>query len=180
MTKKFNLLFILVMMFVLASCSNKPKTRGFMVPGFVDETKNVSSVRIIDVPDKPIEIGQFSNANIKLEATYTDGTKSYKTITEEFFAEEDLPQLKIPGEKSFEFLYKNNHLVLKFTLVEAKSTPRFQVIFKEKDGKLLQADMVNYLDEAKYYGTKSIDYEKNGKYFRFDGKWSESVKHIYK
>ena len=180
MTKKFNLLFILVMMFVLASCSNKPKTTGFMVPGFVDETKNVSSLRIIDVPDKPIEIGQFSNANIKLEATYTDGTKSYKTITEEFFAEEDLPQLKTPGEKSFEFLYKNNHLVLKFTLVEAKSTPRFQVIFKDKDGKLLQADMVNYLDEAKYYGTKSIDYEKNGKYYRFDGKWSESVKHIYK
>lgn len=182
MTKKFNLLLILVFVFILASCNNNKKTSkpGIMVPGFVDESRDVTSVRIIDVPSEPIQIGHFSNANIKLEATYTDGTKSYKTITEEFFREEDLELLKTPGEKYFEFLYKNNRLALRFTLVEAISTPRFQVIFKNREGKTLQADMINYLDEAKFYSTKSLDYEENGKYYRFTGEWSESVKHIYK
>ena len=158
MTKKFNLLIILVFVFILASCgNNKTSKPEIMVPGFVDESRDVTSVRIIDVPSEPIQIGHFSNANIKLEATYTDGTKSYKTITEEFFREEDLELLKTPGEKYFEFLYKNNHLALRFTLVGAVTTPRFQVIFKDREGKTLHADMINYLDEAKFYSTKSLD-----------------------
>lgn len=180
MTKKLNFLLVLLFTFILCACSGK-KDNKFYVPGLIDESKNISTLRVVDVPKDPIEIGYFSSANIKLEATYTDGTKGYKTITEELFSEKDLESMKIPGKKSFDFVYRGNHVVLNFELKQSRSTPRFQVIFKDRNGKLLQADMINYLDEAKFYPTsQSLDYKEKGKYYRFDGEWSESIKHIYK
>lgn len=192
MIKKFNYLLILLLVFTLFSCADNESgntspsgddndiTSLFHVPGLLDENNFVSSLQIIDVPTEEIEIGYFSNANIKLEATYIDGTKAYKTITEEFFGESDLEKLKTPGKKHFEFVYKNNHMSLDITLKKPENPARFRVEFKDKDGNVLESSMINYLDEAKYSGpTTKLGYYSKGKYYRFDGKWDKNLKHIY-
>ena len=135
MIKKVFLLFIFILL--VSSCNNNDEIINDVSFNEIkldnvifDEDKNVSSIEIIDVPAE-IKIGHFSSFNIKFKINYVDETVSYKRITEEMFSEELLEEFLNPGDKYFDFVYKNNHISLRFKLIESENPVYFNVEFKD-------------------------------------------------
>ena len=183
MIKKVFLLFIFILL--VSSCNNNDEIINDVSfneikldNAIFDEDKNVSSIEIIDVPAE-IKIGHFSSFNIKFKINYVDETVSYKRITEEMFSEELLEEFLNPGDKYFDFVYKNNHISLRFKLIESENPVYFNVEFKDRNGNLLETKSVKYLNSVTYNGPKDLDYIKDEKYYRFNGNWSEDLSHVY-
>jgi len=144
----------------------------------IDSSKTISTLEIVDVPNEPIDIGRFRWAGIKLKATYTDGTTSYKDVTEDMFSEDQKPLFLVPGEAYFDFVYRGNHLPLRFTLVEVSKPSYWPVTFYDRNDRMLQADLLSYMSNAKYRGdTSELDYIEDGKYYKFVG-WDKSLKYV--
>lgn len=173
----------ILLLFLLVSCNNNNNNSNddieTIVPS-VFKNPNVSKLEFVNVPNQAIEIGHFSEQNIKLKATYLDGSTSYQKVTEALFSDDELEKFLTPGEKFFDFIYKGGHLPLRFTLKESQTPIYFTVTFKNYNNNLLQEKTVKYLSSVLYSGkTDSINYSLNDKYYRFNGNWTENLNHIF-
>ena len=193
MKKLFKLSTIFLLALTLAACSGK-KNNDNNTPNDLEENtlvkyepivdsfsadKAITNMEFINVPTEPIEIGKFAYSNIILQANFIDGTKERMHVTESFFRSEQLADFKTPGQKYYDFLYKGNHIPLRFELKEAKTYPTFTVEFRDKDGSLLDSKVVKYLEEAKYSGKKDLGYLENNKYYMFTGEWDKDIEYVY-
>ena len=182
--KKLLYLFIsLCLTILVCGCSNKNASYKFFNvydPYYFDSNKEVSTIKLKGVPTSPIEIGYFSYAGIYLDVTYTDGSKEKVPVTERLFPESELMDLKIPGKKNYDLLYKDTHMSLKFELKEATIDLKYQVHFYDRNSNLIYTSYCSYLEEAKCPNNSEIKDYTDGKYiYKFNGNWGISLKHIY-
>jgi len=185
MKRLFNLLLISTLLLSFASCNNKSNKSNKTLSDYetfvdvFDNSKTISKLQFKNVPNKPIEIGYFSSSGIILEASYTDGSVDRMHLTEKMFTKEQLNEFKTPGKKTFDFIYRKNHLTLSLEFVEAKTPAVFTVKFLDNNGTLLESKLVKYLDKVSYTGSKNIDYKSNNKYYKFDNIWDKNLDYIY-
>ena len=120
--KKLLMVLLITISLLLFSCKKTESKTTFLLDDscIFPNNKDVSSIQILDVPSK-IEIGHFNTAGIKLKINYVDRSSSYVRVTESLFDESVLDEFVKPGDKYFDFIYRGNHISLKFKLVESNT-----------------------------------------------------------
>ena len=142
-----------------------------------DPDNEVVSLEFVDVPDE-IKIGYFKDAGIKLKVTYMDGGTRLFKVEESIFQEDEMLEFVRAGDKYFDFLYKGNHVPLKFKLVEPAQRPQCVVIYEDRMGGYLDSEQVMYMAQARGVVREELDYIEGDKYYKFVG-WNRSLSHVY-
>ena len=182
MKKILLLLSIIITSISLISCTNKNTKTNELSIDYVNDifsNPNVKTLEFVNVPNEAIEIGHFAEQKILLKATYIDSSIKYMHVTESLFSKDELEQFLTPGQKHFDFLYKGNHIALKFSLKEAKLPTFYTVTYVNRFGDVLYNDTVKYLSKSSYTPKTNLDYIENGIYYRFDGLWNQDLDYIY-
>ncbi len=171
----------------LISCGSKDSKNDdvvYSVPVATDiiELNNnnnaIQSIELEDVPKDKIEISYFSNAGIKLKINYVDGSNATVPVDEGFFLDY-YEEFLTPGKKYFDLVYKNNHIPLKFELVEPIVPALLQVYFYDRNNTFLYRTIASYMGGCEYEGARVEDYIENGKYYKFVG-WSKDINMVYR
>ena len=183
MKKLLTILSILSLSVCITGCKkNKKKFQNTyeIIDQYFSNDKEVTDIRIKNVPKDPIEIGYFSQAGITLEVSYIDGKKQTFPVTEGLFPKEDLNEFKTPGDKYFDIIFKNKHIALKFTLKEPEVKVVFKVRFLDKDNNLVEEKLVDYLSSVTCSKESAFkDYEEKNVYYKFEGKYDIDLENIY-
>ncbi|MBP5445685.1 MAG: hypothetical protein J6Y28_05900 [Acholeplasmatales bacterium] len=185
MKKLLSLLLFSSLALAVAGCSKKDVHRPIELAAkidYFDTRKQVSDVKITNVP-KQIKLGYLASENITLNVSYLDGTKSSYHITEEFFPKEALPELKTEGDKNFDFIYKGNHMPLKFKHVASTVPMTYEVKFLDETGKTVETKYVNYLEKATCTTSKLNrinNYMSDGYYYKFTKTFDQDLDYVYK
>ena len=183
MKKIMYIFIILSLLLCISGCKKKKKifhNSYEFADQYFDNDKEVSDIKIKNIPKKSIEIGYFSQAGIELEISYVDGKKQIYPVTEALFPKEDISEFKTPGDKYFDLVFKNKHIALKFSLIEPEVKVVFKVRFIDRLNNVVEEKLVDYLSSVKCSKESSFtDYEENNAYYKFEGKYDKDLDYIY-
>lgn len=146
---------------------------------FTKPNSSITSLRILNEPKAPIEIGKFKEANIFLEVNYINEESETYLLDEDFFKGDSINLISTPGKKHATILFKRNRISFDFEMIEPKSPVYYKVTFKNFYGNIAFEDIVPYLQDAKYDGY-TLDEEIQGNYvYHFTNKWSKDITRVH-
>ena len=184
--KRFNicLLALLVVPF-MSGCNNKKQpvkpiinNAIFAVPIPEKETP-VTNVTMLNVPKDSVEVGYLSYIGMEMKIEYEDQTVTTIPFTEKVLPRDQLDNLKTPGKKFIDFLFKGNHISFDINLVNAKTPMYHKVSFREHGNCPLKEVYVGYLETAEYNGRTVENYREGDYYYEFNNKWDQVLDYVF-
>lgn len=189
--KKTALILSIISLLSLCSCIDNPTSSDltsndsnniitFDPNNIGKENSNIVSIEVLNVPSTPIEIGHFSEANIKLKVTYTNEEEETYLIDEDFFSKESLSIISTVGKKHVTIVFNQNRVSFDIEMIKAKDVVSYSVTFLDFYGNTVYVANVGYLQTARYVGS-NLDNIIDGDYFyKFSGEWDKSLENIHK
>lgn len=194
--KKSSLILSIVSLLTLFSCKkdNNPTSSNNSSPltsdindniiifdseNFTKPNSSITSLRIINEPKAPIEIGKFKEANVLLEVNYINEESETYLLDEDFFKGDSINLISTPGKKHATILFKGNRISFDFEMIEPKSPVYYKVTFKDFYGNVAFEDIVPYLKDAKYDGYTLNDEIQGNYIYQFANKWSKDITRVH-
>ena len=142
------LLPLISLLFLLSSCQ----------AGIQKEGKNIKSMYFDNVPTSAIKIGEFNNAGITLNVTYSDNKTQAYPVTEDWLPEEELHYSGEPGTYEVKILFRGKTVRLSFAMESNENAPKYNVTFFDYQGKIVEKYMISHRLDAVYHG-KTLERE---------------------
>lgn len=186
--KKSKLILSILSLLALASCATESNSQSssfegeytiFDAANFVKPDANITSIKVLNVPKDPIEIGKFKDANIILQVNYINDQTELYTIDEDFFEGDSIDLISTVGKKQVTILFKRNRVSFEFEMVSAKTPVYYTVQFKNYYGDVVYTDVVPYLKDATYKGYTLPDKIEGNYIYQYSGKWSKDITKVH-
>ena len=139
----------------------------------------ITDVKILNVPKTSFEVGYMSYMGIKMEIKYADEVVTTIPFTEKLFPVDQLENLKTPGKKTIDFLFKGNHIYFDITLMKAEVPVYHKVTFRDHNNLVLQETLFSYLEPAVYTGRTIDSYIEGDYYYEFADEWDHDTRYVY-